>query len=109
MKRGEAAAVLSLVLVAGCYGATPHQDGAGDAYVIAHTTSPYADTLPDAWACGDQTCLDPASWHPVSAELADALAEGAGPDATARDWTRCYETVGDTSYYACPDGWTESS
>ena len=42
----------------------------------------------------------------VSPELGDALAEGAAPDATTRDWTRCYER-GNGANVICPDGYIE--
>ena len=42
----------------------------------------------------------------VSPELGDALAEGSAPDATARDWTRCYEN-GNGAAVICPDGFIE--
>ena len=42
----------------------------------------------------------------VSPELGDALAEGSAPDATTRDWTRCYEK-GNGSAVICPDGYIE--
>jgi hypothetical protein len=42
----------------------------------------------------------------VSPELGDALAEGSAPDATTRDWTRCYER-GNGAVVVCPDGFVE--
>ena len=42
----------------------------------------------------------------VSPELGDALAEGSAPDATTRDWTRCYER-GNGAAVICPDGYVE--
>ncbi|CAA9439771.1 MAG: hypothetical protein AVDCRST_MAG03-3893 [uncultured Rubrobacteraceae bacterium] len=42
----------------------------------------------------------------VTAELGDALAEGSAPDATTRDWTRCYER-GNGAAVICPDGFIE--
>ena len=42
----------------------------------------------------------------VSPELGDALAEGSAPDATTRDWTRCYER-GNVAVVICPDGYVE--
>lgn len=42
----------------------------------------------------------------VSPELGDALAEGSAPDATTRDWTRCYER-GNGADVICPDGFVE--
>ena len=42
----------------------------------------------------------------VSPELGDALAEGNAPDATTRDWTRCYER-GNGAVVICPDGFVE--
>lgn len=30
-------------------------------------------------------------------------------DRETRDWTRCWETVGDTSWIMCSDGWVEGS
>ncbi|HEV2742733.1 MAG TPA: hypothetical protein VGV91_06235 [Rubrobacter sp.] len=42
----------------------------------------------------------------VSPELGDALAEGSAPDATTRDWTRCYERDNGT-VVICPDGFVE--
>ena len=42
----------------------------------------------------------------VSSELGDALAEGSAPDATTRDWTRCYER-GNGAAVICPDGYVE--
>ena len=42
----------------------------------------------------------------VSPELGDALAEGSAPDATTRDWTRCYEK-GNGAAVICPDGFIE--
>ena len=42
----------------------------------------------------------------VSPELGDALAEGSAPDATTRDWTRCYER-GNGAVVICPDGFVE--
>ena len=42
----------------------------------------------------------------VSPELGDALAEGSAPDATTRNWTRCYER-GNGAVVICPDGFVE--
>ena len=42
----------------------------------------------------------------VTPELGDALAEGSSPDATTRDWTRCYER-GNGAAVICPDGFIE--
>lgn len=42
----------------------------------------------------------------VTPELGDALAEGSAPDATTREWTRCYEQ-GNGAYVICPDGFIE--
>ncbi len=42
----------------------------------------------------------------VSPEPGDALAEGSAPDATTRDWTRCYER-GNGAGVICPDGYVE--
>ncbi len=42
----------------------------------------------------------------VTPELGDALAEGSAPDATTREWTRCYER-GNGSNVICPDGFIE--
>ena len=42
----------------------------------------------------------------VSPELGDALAEGSAPNATTRDWTRCYER-GNGALVICPDGFVE--
>ena len=42
----------------------------------------------------------------VTPELGDALAEGSAPDATTRDWTRCYER-GNGAAVICPDGLIE--
>ena len=42
----------------------------------------------------------------VTPELGDALAEGSAPDATTREWTRCYEK-GNAAYVICPDGFIE--
>lgn len=42
----------------------------------------------------------------VTPELGDALAEGSAPDATTREWTRCYEK-GNGAYVICPDGFIE--
>ena len=42
----------------------------------------------------------------VSPELGDARAEGSAPDATTRDWTRCYER-GNGAVVICPDGYVE--
>ena len=36
-------------------------------------------------------------------ELGDALAEGSTPDATSREWTRCWER-GNGAAVICPDG-----
>jgi len=47
-----------------------------------------------------------AGYGRVSAELGDALAEGSAPDATTRDWTRCYEK-GNGAVVICPDGFVE--
>lgn len=41
-------------------------------------------------------------WKRVSSPMSDALAEG--EYGTERDWTRCIEHVGDTTYIVCPDG-----
>lgn len=82
---------------------------------LALPTLPYSD-LPQEdepdWDCtsmGNRVCgpsmsLDPRAWHPVTRELGDALAEGDTPDAVERDWTLCWEVIGDTSYVVCPDG-----
>ncbi|HKH10070.1 MAG TPA: hypothetical protein VKA73_02895 [Rubrobacter sp.] len=48
----------------------------------------------------------PAGYGRVSPELGDALAEGSAPDATTRDWTRCYEK-GNGAAVICPDGFIE--
>ena len=45
-------------------------------------------------------------YRSVSPELGDALAEGSAPDATNRDWTRCYE-LGNGAAVICPDGFVE--
>ena len=45
-------------------------------------------------------------YRSVSPELGDALAEGSAPDATTRDWTRCYER-GNGAVVICPDGFVE--
>jgi len=45
-------------------------------------------------------------YEQVSPELGDALAEGSAPDATTRDWTRCYEK-GNGAAVICPDGFVE--
>lgn len=42
----------------------------------------------------------------VSQELGDALAEGSAPDATTREWTRCYQR-GNGAAVICPDGYVE--
>ena len=42
----------------------------------------------------------------VTPELGDALAEGSAPDATTRDWTRCYERENGAAVI-CPDGFIE--
>ncbi len=42
----------------------------------------------------------------VSPGLGDALAEGSTPDATTRDWARCYER-GNGAVVICPDGFVE--
>lgn len=42
----------------------------------------------------------------VTPELGDALAEGSAPDATTREWTRCYER-GNGAAVICPDGFIE--
>lgn len=47
-----------------------------------------------------------AGYGRVSPELGDALAEGSAPDATTRDWTRCYEK-GNGAAVICPDGFIE--
>jgi hypothetical protein len=47
-----------------------------------------------------------AGYGRVSPELGDALAEGSAPDATTRDWTRCYER-GNGAAVICPDGFIE--
>lgn len=47
-----------------------------------------------------------AGYGRVSPELGDALAEGSAPDATTRDWTRCYEK-GNGAAVICPDGFVE--
>ncbi len=45
-------------------------------------------------------------YRSVSPELGDALAEGSAPDATTREWTRCYER-GNGAAVICPDGYVE--
>ncbi len=42
----------------------------------------------------------------VTPELGDALAEGSAPDATTRDWTRCYERANGAAVI-CTDGFIE--
>lgn len=42
----------------------------------------------------------------VTPELGDALAEGAAPDATTREWTLCYQR-GNGVHVICPDGFIE--
>jgi hypothetical protein len=44
-------------------------------------------------------------YRSVSPELGDALAEGSAPDATTREWTRCYERG--NGAVICPDGYVE--
>ena len=46
-------------------------------------------------------------WKRVSSPMSDALAEG--EYGTERDWTRCIEHVGDTTYIVCPDGFETTS
>ncbi len=46
------------------------------------------------------------SYGRVTFELGDALAEGSAPDATTRDWTRCYER-GNGAAVICLDGFIE--
>ena len=41
-------------------------------------------------------------WKRVSSPMSDALAEG--EYGTERDWTRCIEHVGETTFIVCPDG-----
>jgi len=48
----------------------------------------------------------PRGYGRVTPELGDALAEGSAPDATTRDWTRCYER-GNGAAVICPDGYVE--
>lgn len=48
----------------------------------------------------------PRGYRRVSSELGDALAEGSAPDATTRDWTRCFER-GNGAVVICPDGYVE--
>lgn len=45
-------------------------------------------------------------YEKVTPELGDALAEGSAPDATTRDWTRCYQR-GNGAAVICPDGFIE--
>lgn len=42
----------------------------------------------------------------VTPKLGDALAEGSAPDATTREWTRCYQR-GNGAAVICPDGFIE--
>ena len=42
----------------------------------------------------------------MTPELGDALAEGSAPDATTREWTRCYQR-GNGAAVICPDGFIE--
>lgn len=44
----------------------------------------------------------------VTPELGDALAEGSAPDATTREWTRCYQR-GNGAAVVCPDGFIETN
>lgn len=46
-------------------------------------------------------------WKRVSTAMSDALAEG--EYGTERDWTRCIEHVGDTTFIVCPDGFAITS
>ena len=46
-------------------------------------------------------------WKRVSSPMSDALAEG--EYGTERDWTRCIEHVGETTYIVCPDGFEITS
>jgi hypothetical protein len=49
------------------------------------------------------------AWHPVSSELADALAEGEAPDATTRDWESCqwHDHADGRRHVRCPDGYSQ--
>lgn len=100
------------LVVAALAGATGPRTSAPAPALVAHTASTdpqLVALLPDSWPCGVSTCLDPASWEPVPQDWADALAEGEAPDASTRDWSVCWLSVGDTSYVLCPDGTLESS
>lgn len=89
----------------GCQDAAPHHYYAA----TEHADPARVAQLPDSWPCGTGTCLDRLTWKPVPADWADALAEGEAPDATTRDWTRCWLSIGDTSFVVCPDGVVETS
>ena len=71
---------------------------------------PRGSVLTDAGRLRPAADLGPwarsAGYGRVSAELGDALAEGSAPDATTRDWTRCYEK-GNGAVVICPDGFVE--
>jgi len=62
-------------------------------------------------ACGPTVVHHPTTahpadgWHRVTSEIADALAEGDAPDASARDWESCLYREDSTGLTVrCPDG-----
>lgn len=49
-------------------------------------------------------------WIKVTGERGADLSVWSDADnRQARDWTQCWETLGDTSWILCPDGWVEGS
>ena len=97
---------LALAALAACSSGpeTPHYYAA-----TQHADPDRVAQLPDSWACDGGTCLDAVSWNPVPQDWEDALAEGALEDATTRDWSACWLSIGPTSYVVCPDGAIETS
>ena len=103
----RAVRVVLLLMLTACGTPTPASPSVEDRlsidppYMISHILR---DDLPDTWLCPKGTCLDTATWHPITSDWAVALRVSEGGD-----WTGCYLSVGDTTFVACPDGRTWTS
>lgn len=102
---------LLLAVLVGLYVGHVFTDGAPTQapYEAPQLTPPAPVNLEtDCW--DDFSChMTSERWKQVDQELADALAEGDGNDATTRDWESCFVWTGLTSFILCPDGYVETS
>ncbi len=100
------------------HGASFWRDARGHVHYLDHRRDlkqgwhpPYSRCHYDSSQPEPRACQYPFTffgrWRRVSSPMSDALAEGEyGPD---RDWTRCIELVGGTTYIVCPDGYRITS